>query len=196
MGKTPSANFCFSSPAMRLLLCVPLVSFFLVGTFTGCKAKGTEPAAPATAVASKPPPRQPVTPVPAIKKHLYSAEADPRVEIARALQQARREHKRVLLDYGGDWCGDCQVLDIYFHQDPNAEILAKHYLVVHIDIGHFDKNVAVAEKYGVPLKQGVPALAVLDGRGKLLYSQKAGEFGDMRYMHVASVTDFLDRWKA
>ncbi|HET6170040.1 MAG TPA: thioredoxin family protein [Terracidiphilus sp.] len=133
---------------------------------------------------------------PTVNKHLYSATANPKADIAAALKQAAREHKRVILDFGGDWCGDCQVLDIYFHQAPNAELVARHFLVVHIDIGHMDKNVDIAEKYNIPLKKGVPALAVLDAHGKLLYSQKTGEFEDMRNMNSQSVTEFLNRWKA
>ncbi len=140
--------------------------------------------------------RTPVTPPPAVKKHLYSAEADPKVEIAAALQQAGAEHKRVILDFGGDWCGDCQVLDIYFHQPPNLELLNNNFILVHVDIGHFDKNLDITDKYGVPLKKGVPALAVLDSNGSVVYSQQAAEFGDMRYMYPASVTDFLAKWKA
>jgi thiol:disulfide interchange protein len=138
----------------------------------------------------------PVTQPPTVKKHLYSAEANPRADIAAALQQAKHEHKRVILDFGGDWCGDCQVLDIYFHQSPNVELLDKHFLVVHIDIGHMDRNVDIAQKYGVPLNKGVPALAVIDAKGNVLYSQKTGEFESMRYMHSDSVTEFLNRWKA
>jgi hypothetical protein len=68
--------------------------------------------------------------------------------------------------------------------------------MVHVDIGHFDKNVDITEKYEIPLKKGVPALAVLDANGKLLYSQQTSEFADMRYMQSTSVTDFLNRWKA
>jgi thiol:disulfide interchange protein len=140
--------------------------------------------------------RVPVTAPPAVKKHLYSAEADPKAEIAAALQQATAEHKRVLLDFGGDWCGDCQVLDIYFHQPTNLDLLNDNYVLVHVDIGHFDKNLDISDKYSVPLKKGVPALAVLDPTGNVVYSQKDAEFGDMRYMYPSSVTDFLTRWKA
>lgn len=133
---------------------------------------------------------------PMVNKHLYSATADAHADIAAALKQARAQHKRVILDFGGDWCGDCQVLDIYMHQSPNTELLAEHFVVVHIDIGHFDKNTDVAKTYNIPLNKGVPALAVLDAHGKLLYSQKTGEFEDMRNMSSKSVTDFLNRWKA
>jgi thiol:disulfide interchange protein len=132
---------------------------------------------------------------PFVKKHLYSETADPKADIAAALKQARAENKRVILDFGGDWCGDCQVLDIYMHQSPNAELLAKHFVVVHIDIGRMDRNVDVAAKYKVPLNKGVPALAVLDSTGRLLYSQEHGDFENMRNMRAEEVTAFLKRWK-
>ena len=128
-------------------------------------------------------------------KHIYSDTADPKADIADALKQARKEHKRVLLDFGGDWCGDCQVLDIYFHQAPNEELLSKNYVLVHVWIGHIDHNLEYPEKYGVPIKKGVPALAVLDEKGTVLYSQKTGEFEDMRHMDASSVTSFLEKWK-
>ncbi len=67
---------------------------------------------------------------PFVKKQIYSETANPSADIAAALKKARAEHKRVILDFGGDWCGDCQVLDIYFHQKPNAELLAKHFVLV------------------------------------------------------------------
>ncbi len=133
---------------------------------------------------------------PSVHRHLYSETADPHADIAAALLKARAEHKRVILDFGGDWCGDCQVLDIYFHEQPNLELLEKNFVLVHVWIGHMDQHVDVAEKYGVPLKHGVPALSVLDARGKVLFAQSTGDFSNMRGMNVQSVTEFLNRWKA
>ena len=134
--------------------------------------------------------------VPFVKKHLYSETANPRADIAAALKQAKAEKKRVILDFGGDWCGDCQVLDIYLHQSPNAELLQKHFVIVHIDIGRMDRNVDVAAKYKVPIEKGVPALAVLDANGTLLYSQQHKEFENMGRITPEDVTAFLKRWKA
>src|SRR4051812_9248706 len=133
---------------------------------------------------------------PFVPKHIYSETADPKKEIAAGLAKAKREHKRVLLDFGGDWCGDCQVLDIYFHQPPNAQLLEKSYVLVHVWIGHMDRNIDVAAKYRVPIERGVPALAVLDGDGKVIYSQRTGQFSTMRKMESKSVTQFLEKWKA
>ena len=126
---------------------------------------------------------------------IYSDTADPHADIAAAIKTATAQHKHIILDFGGNWCGDCQVLDIYFHQQPNQSLLENNFVVVHVDIGHMDKNTDVAQKYEVPLKRGVPALAVLDQHGRLLYSQKNGEFEAMRRMDPASVTEFLNQWK-
>lgn len=155
---------------------------FLAGTLTLASAPGH---------AQSPRPATPYT-----AKHLYSETADPAADIKAGLAQAKREHKRVLLDFGGDWCGDCQVLDIYFHQAPNQELLEKHFVVVHVWIGHMDTHIDVAAKYGVPINKGVPALAVLSSTGKVLYSQGTGEFRDMRHMDSSSVTEFLEKWKS
>ena len=114
-------------------------------------------------------------------------------DIHAAIIQASREHKRVILDFGGDWCPDCQVLNIYFHQSPNRELLEKYFIRVNVNIGHEDANVEIAHHYGVPL-QGVPALAVLDSHGKLLYAQNK-EFSDMRNMQASDLTAFLEKWK-
>jgi thiol:disulfide interchange protein len=126
-------------------------------------------------------------------KNLYSETSDAHADIAAALVRARREHKRVLLDFGGNWCGDCQVLDIYYHQSPNAELLEKNFIVVHVNIGHMDKNVDVAKKYNVPITKGVPALAVLDAHGNLLYAEREKEF---EHTTPEAITAFLNHWKS
>jgi thiol:disulfide interchange protein len=127
---------------------------------------------------------------------IYPDGAQASQDIATALARAGKEKKRVLLDFGGNWCGDCQVLDIYFHQAPNAELLEKNFVLVHVWVGHMDTNVEVAAKYGVPLTHGVPALAVVAADGAVLYSQATGQFSAMRRMEASSVTDFLTKWKS
>jgi thiol:disulfide interchange protein len=119
------------------------------------------------------------------------AEAD----IATALARAGKENKRVLLDFGGNWCGDCQVLEMYFHDATNRPLLDSHYILVPVNIGRYDENLGIAARYGVPVDKGVPALAVLAPDGQLVYSQRHGEFEAIRTMDSASVTAFLQQWK-
>ena len=175
-------------------LAAPLLLSALIA---GCKQ--SQPPAPEQAVpqpeAAAPAPA-PGLNVPFVKRQIYSPTANPKADIAAAITQARQQHKRIILDFGGDWCGDCQVLDIYFQQNPNAQLLDDHFVLVHVDIGQMDHNVDIAEKYHVPIQKGVPALAVLDANGKLLFSQQNKEFENMRNMNIESVTDFLNHWKS
>jgi thioredoxin 1 len=128
-------------------------------------------------------------------RDLYPDPAQAKADLAAALKSAAATHRHVLLDFGGNWCGDCQVLDIYFHDSRNKPLLDANFVLVHINVGYMDANLDLAQKYEVPLKRGVPALAVLSDHGALLYSQKNGEFEAMRSMQSSSVTEFLVKWR-
>ncbi len=129
-------------------------------------------------------------------KNLYPKEVDARAEIKEAEEKAAKDHKRVLLVFGANWCFDCHVLDMAFHR-PDFAPVVERYDVVHIDIGEDGKkNADVAKEFQVPLDKGVPALAVVDGTGKLLVSQKNGEFENARAMTPGVILEFLNTWKA
>jgi len=133
--------------------------------------------------------------VQAADRVIYPAPEQAQTDLDAGLKAAAASHKHVIVDFGGNWCGDCQVLDIYFHDPANKPILDANYVVVHVNIGRMDQNQQIADRYQVPLKKGVPALAVLDEHGKLLYSQRSGEFEAMRRMESSAVTSFLLQWK-
>jgi thioredoxin 1 len=127
---------------------------------------------------------------------IYPETAKAGADIDAALKQAAASQKRVLVDFGGNWCGDCKVLDANFHKPENQALLDSGFVLVHVNVGDkgISDNFDVAERYGIPLKKGVPALAVLESDGKLLYAQKNGEFENMRKMDPASVNEFLKQW--
>jgi thioredoxin-related protein len=128
-------------------------------------------------------------------KEIYNPSLDPHEEIAAALRSAAASHKRVLVVFGGNWCFDCHVLDEAFHSAEIAPTLTKSFVVVHVDIGQMDRNLDVARRYDVPIDRGVPALAVLDSNGRLLFSQKRGEFEAARSMAPEDILAFLRIWQ-
>jgi thioredoxin-related protein len=128
--------------------------------------------------------------------NLYNKDANANVEIEEAVAKAKKDHQRVILVFGANWCYDCHVLDQAFHQTDVAPLLQKNFQVVHVDIGDDGKkNNNVAAKYQVPLEKGIPALAILNPDGKLLYSQKNGEWESARSLDPDDVIRFLDKWK-
>jgi thiol:disulfide interchange protein len=128
-------------------------------------------------------------------RNVYPDPAAARADIAAALKTAAQTHKRVLLDFGADWCGDCIVLDMYLHNEDNRPLLDANFVLVHVNVGTYDANLDLAKKYGIPLEKGVPAMVVLSETGKLLYSQRGGEFEKMRRLQPEDVRRFLVQWK-
>jgi thioredoxin 1 len=126
---------------------------------------------------------------------IYPPPEQAQADLTAALKEAAAQHRRVIVDFGGNWCTDCHVLDSYMHDSTNQPLIDAKFLVVHVNVGRIDQNIDIAERYGIPLKSGVPAIAVLSSHGKLLYSQTGGEFKDMRHMESSALTEFLQRWQ-
>jgi thiol:disulfide interchange protein len=137
----------------------------------------------------------PILTASATEPNIYPAAQQASADVSAALTAAAAAHKRVILDFGGNWCPDCHVLDRYFHDATNQPLLEANYILVHVNVGRMNENLDIAERYQIPLRKGVPALAVLGEHGELLYSQRGGEFEAMRGMQSAAVTDFLTHWK-
>ena len=70
-----------------------------------------------------------------------------------------------------------------------------NYHVVHVNIGEGKDNSDMAERFQVGLDKGIPSLAVLDGNGMVVVSQRNGEFESASKIGIADVRTFLDRWK-
>ena len=125
---------------------------------------------------------------------LYPANANATEEIRKAKLTAAKQRKRILLVFGANWCVDCHVLDNAFHQPRIAPLLNANFLVVHVDVGKYDKNLELAKRYQVDLEKGVPEIAVLNTSGGLLYS--TSEFEKARVLSEDDVIKFLNEWKA
>ncbi len=85
----------------------------------------------------------------------YSTEAVGADAVAAAKARARRAHKLLLIDLGGNWCTDCRVLAAVMALPSVKAFISAHYEVVTVDIGRRDKNLDVAAHYGVDIK-GAP----------------------------------------
>ena len=131
-----------------------------------------------------------------MKKNLYPAEADAHAEIKEAEEKAAQAHKRLLLVFGANWCFDCHVLDLAFQRPDLAPVVVANYEVVHVDLGPDEhKNADLVQAYEVPLNKGIPALAVAESNGKLVVSQKNGEFEDARGLTPDVLLEFLNKWR-
>lgn len=111
------------------------------------------------------------------KKPIYDEQADAKQQIAAALAKAKRENRRVLIQWGGNWCSWCIKLNntLTTDKDLNRELMYE-YDVVHIDAGRpAGKNIDLAHSYGsTPDKDGFPFLTILDADGKPVATTETG----------------------
>jgi len=109
----------------------------------------------------------------------YDEAADARKQIDAAVARAGKENRRVLIQWGANWCGWCHLL--HEHMEKEKDVRRKllyEYDVVLVDIGRFDKNLDLAERYGARFKDpqagGVPYLTILDADGNVIANQETG----------------------
>lgn len=126
-------------------------------------------------------------------------DADPKAvdaKVARAKAQARREHKLLLIDMGGNWCPDCRILAGTMDLPSIKRFVDAHYVEVTVDSGrHMDQNAQVPARYGVSKLAGVPSVFIVDPKtDKLLDAGHTPALADARHMSPQALADWLAQW--
>jgi len=126
----------------------------------------------------------------------YDETANADAAVAAAKARARREHKLLLIDLGGNWCADCRILAGTMDLPEVKAFLARHYELVMVDAGHFDKNLQIPARYGITHRlEGVPSLLVVNPRtDALLDKGHVSALEDARSMTPQALADWLAQW--
>ncbi len=126
----------------------------------------------------------------------YDTQADADAQIAAARVRAIKAHKRLLIDLGGNWCLDCRILAGTVALPELKAFVDKHFEVVTVDIGRFDKNAQVAARYGVKGRlAGVPAVLIVDPKAdRLVNAGRETALSDARHMNPQALADWLAQW--
>jgi thiol-disulfide isomerase/thioredoxin len=107
---------------------------------------------------------------------VYDEKTDARKDVAAAVARARKENRRVLIQWGANWCGWCKWLAATMQHNPElSHELLYEYEVVHLDVGRFDKNLDLAKELGAEIKS-IPYLTILDADGKAVVHSNSEPF--------------------
>jgi thiol-disulfide isomerase/thioredoxin len=153
---------------------------------TGSAAAAT---APRMAIASF---TQLQTPLP----YPYDESADANAAVAKARAQAKASGKLLLIDLGGNWCGDCRILAATMERPELRAFLDRRYEIVAVDVGRMDRNLQIPARYGITQRlEGVPAVLIVDPRtDRLLDAGHVTALSDARHMTPQALADWLARW--
>jgi thioredoxin-related protein len=176
--------------------------FLAVGlAASGAAACGGEPPQAGKARAEKP--AQPVEPgsrplaliKPKSKDQLYDPKADADKQVAAATAKAGRDSKRVLVMFGGDWCGWCHKLHQLFESDKEIRtLLSEEYELVLVDTAAPHAQELLKKCKGDLPSVGYPFLAVLDADGQVVTRQKTDPLEEGDHHDPKKVKEFLARW--
>jgi thiol-disulfide isomerase/thioredoxin len=132
----------------------------------------------------------------AVSESPYNENAAPADDIANALAESEKDGKLVLLDFGANWCPDCVVLSTLFEDPAVKPFLEENFRVVSIDVGYWDKNLDISEKYDNPIANGIPAVVVLAPSGEMIASTKDGALANARTATAQDILAYLQTWLA
>lgn len=123
----------------------------------------------------------------------YDESADAKAALEQALTAAKARQVPVLVILGANWCEDCRALAAAMQRGKSAELIAREFEVVKVDVGNFNRNLDLAARFGNPIAKGIPAAVVLSPAGQVVYATKAGELADARRMSDSGIYDFFKR---
>ena len=104
----------------------------------------------------------------------YDDSRDAAVDIRNALARAKAEHKRVLIEVGGNWCPRCRIMHRFYDENPPlAAARDKNFVIVKASAKSGGPAPSALTSYPAP--PGYPHLYVLDENGSLIQSQNTAE---------------------
>ncbi|QOY91358.1 thioredoxin family protein [Paludibaculum fermentans] len=123
----------------------------------------------------------------------YDAKANPASDLKRAVEQARKEKKNILLEVGGEWCSWCHRLDQLFASNAGLlEEREKNFVFLKVNFSPENENKEFLAQY--PKIEGYPHLIVLDSGGKMLRSQETDVLEEGKGYNLQRVSAFLREW--
>jgi len=127
----------------------------------------------------------------------YDEKANATAEVDKAIARAKASNKRVLIKMGGNWCGDCRILQATMDLPEMKTFLNRNFEMVSVDVGHMDKNLQIPARYGVTTKlEGVPAIFVVDPKSgqQLVSKAQIADLADARHMQPQDLANWLAKY--
>ena len=125
----------------------------------------------------------------------YDASVNAKSQVDAALKRARKSRKPLLIDFGANWCADCRVLAGVLELPEMKPWIARHFELVQVDVGEFDRNLDIPRRFARKDLGAIPAVFIVDPKSsKLRNPDSTLALGDARIMRPQAIADWLATW--
>jgi len=156
-------------------------------TLTACASQGgPAPVAPITKHAQPSLAHPDATP--------FVADTDAKSDVSTALDKARLEDKFGLVVMGANWCHDSRALAGHFETERFQSLLSENFSVVYVDVGQKDKNIDVAQSFGLDDIVGTPTVIVTAPSGKVLNLEEAPTWRNAASRSGDDIYDYFENY--
>jgi thioredoxin-related protein len=129
------------------------------------------------------------------REPIYDTQTPGRELIDKAIKQAQRDHKRVLIEWGFNTCIWCVRLHDTFKKDALVQpLIHEEFVLVLID--STENGELMREYGGKDRRYSFPHLTVLDAQGEMLTNQNTEPLEKGSAHDPQVVAEFLTKWSA
>ena len=123
----------------------------------------------------------------------YDDKADAKAAIDKAFADAKAGGKRVLINYGGNWCSWCRGLEGVMLLPEVKPFIDANFVVVHVSTGataqDMNSRPETYKPFGVEKIDGTPYLVIAEADGTVLH--RGSEVTDEEHETPQAMVDWL-----
>lgn len=131
----------------------------------------------------------------------YNNDQNLRADLEKAIVQAQKENKHILIQFGGNWCPWCLRFHALVKGDPKIDSLMQQnyiYLLMNVPKEKGKRDYELFRQFEYPDRFGFPVFVILDKKGKRLNTQDSDAFEypnpKIPGYDTAKVVRFLTMW--
>jgi len=131
----------------------------------------------------------------------YNPNQNARAELRKAIEQAKKENKHILIQFGGNWCSWCMRFHALVKGVPKVDSLMKEnyiYFLLNVPREQEKRDFTLFQDFEFPNRFGYPVFVILDKYGKQIHTQDSDAFEypskDIKGYDTTKVIRFLSMW--
>lgn len=131
----------------------------------------------------------------------YNPDQNIRADLKNAIEQAKKENKHILIQFGGNWCPWCLRFHALIKGVPRVDSLMKEnyiYLLLNVPREKEKRDMTIFRDFDFPNRFGFPVFVILNQEGDLIHTQDSDAFEyqskEVKGYDTTKVVRFLSLW--